>query len=356
MKIGIITYHRSYNYGATLQAIATRVFLAKNGYNVFYIDYFPDYHKSMYQLFDKVGFEHMGLYARIKYLKSFIKHYKEKKKRISVYDPYVKEYIEPFCLKTEMNIYDAVIYGSDQIWRKQTGLGNKFNPYYFGDNDIKCDINISYAASMGNMNLSEKDKVFLHSTLSKFKCIGVREKSLFNLVHSLNLNNISLTIDPTFLLEANEWDKILFTKRLINASYCFYYCVRSSFRDRDVNEFCRAKGLKLIRVNSFHHPKGSNYNPNPSEFVSLIKYADYVLTSSFHGLAFSVIYKKEVIVSLKSNSERLLTLMDNIGIVDHFLSPHVSIPTDLNKIDYDKVYGLLDDWKVKSKEFLLQSL
>ena len=356
MKIGILTYHRVFNYGATLQAIATRCFLEEMGHDVYYVDYFPENHQALYKLFSALKFKELPILQKIRYLYNSIKYYKNKKERISAYYPFLEKYILPFCRPISRGSYDAIIYGSDQIWRKQGGLNDSFDKYYFGGNGLLGNLHISYAASMGATELTEKDKEFIKSSLNKFSGVGVRESSLYELLISLNIKNCCLTVDPTLLFNSEGWDKILNTDRIITEKYVFYYRVRRSFSDDVIDSFCKSLGLRCIKVNSYGKPNGSTLHPNPSEFVSLIKHAEYVLTSSFHALAFSVIYHKEVFVSLASNSERLFSMMKILGIEDHFITYGKPIPSGVQRINYLLVDSTLEKYKADSMNFIVNNL
>ena len=355
MKIGILTYHRVYNYGATLQAVALRLFLEKRGHQVFYIDYYPGYHRMMYQAFNVQALKRKGLRGKLYGLYINCKYYFSKRARIKVYDPFIEKQIVPYCIQDEKEKYDLIVYGSDQIWRKQPGL-KIFNPIYFGENNYCTQRQISYAASMGELNLDDSELAFLHRTLSKFNYVGVRELDLYNVMKPLNLNNLHITIDPTLLLKSNEWDAVLHTKRIIDKPYILFYKVRDSFKDKYVENFCRMKKMQLVRVYPFNCPSASDYNPDPSEFVSLIKYASFVLTSSFHGLAFSVIYRKEVFVSINSNTERLKGLMKSLGMEDRFIPYGNPIPTNILPLNYEIVHERWDAFQTDSARFLMEAV
>ena len=352
MKIGILTYHRVYNYGATLQAVALRLFLENLGHQVFYIDYYPEYHRQMYKAFDTRSLRRGGLKAKLYGLYINLKYYQGRRARIKAYKPFIEKQIAPYCIQDEREQYDVIVYGSDQIWRKQPGLNQSFNPIYFGKNNYRGKRQISYAASMGNLNLSDAERAFLQETLSRLEAVGVREKDLYDVLKPFNLSNLHLTLDPTMLLKPEEWDHALQTKRLIDSPYVLYYKVRESFKEEYIERFCREKGVRLVKVLPFDRPSGSDYHPSPAEFVSLIKYADFVLTSSFHGLAFSIIYRKELLVSIGSNSERLKGLMDSLGIGERFVPYGSPIPSDVCPIDYEDVHGRLEALQEDSSHFL----
>ena len=157
MKIGILTYHRSHNYGALLQAIALRKVLADMGHEVTFIDYWPAYHRHMYALF---SFHWMmsrkGIWSKWSYLKYCFCNYSARKKRKLSFDKFISEYIEPYTSSMDES-YDVVIHGSDQIWRKQPEI-NTYNPVYFGCHDIVARRKVSYAASIGTPPQKDEEK------------------------------------------------------------------------------------------------------------------------------------------------------------------------------------------------------
>lgn len=117
-------------------------------------------------------------------------YYRERKQRIMAFRKFIHSYIEPFCKPYSCNEkYDVIIYGSDQIWRKQPGLKYRFNPVYFAGNILMADKHVSYAASMGIIDLCSEDYTFLKEKLSHFTKISVREKSLQDVIQHIGLES-----------------------------------------------------------------------------------------------------------------------------------------------------------------------
>lgn len=355
MKIGIVTYHRSNNYGAVMQALATRFVLENMGHEVYYVDYWPDYHKEMYALFPKEKFKKKNILRKIGLLLSLLLYYKSKKKRISNFEQFFQTHIYPYCRPIDES-FDVVIYGSDQIWRKQRALGT-YNPFYFGDNNIKTRHHISYAASMGNLPDNDADREKVKGLVSHLEKISVREDSLRQLLLSLDFENISLSLDPTLLLNSEEWDRHLPTERYKGEKYALLYMVGlRAFDMKEVKKFTDSKGLKLIVLRGNASTKETKTNitsASPYEFIRLIKNAEYVFSASFHGLAFSIIYGKQFFVSFKRNSGRAESLLKLIGASHRLLSPLDSIPQDIESIDYADVKNRLSVARQESLKFML---
>lgn len=354
MKVGILTYHRAISYGAILQAIATRCYFESLGNEAFFVDYFPEYHKAKYKLFNLRSLKKINILRSLLYLYDTVAGYSVRKQRLRVFSPFIEKYIEPFCLACDkFSDFDLIVYGSDQIWRKQPGLGMKFNPVYFGEGICSKAKRISFAASMGIINLNADDKLFLRNSLSHFDKIGVRESSLVRALDSIGIS-ATHNIDPTFLLNRDQWDTLLKTKRIIDREYVLYYKVAQGFDEKRILQYCEQKKLKLIKVYSYEYSSKSNYNPDPSEFASLVKYASFVFTTSFHGLAFSLKYRKQFVVSCEANSERLTSLLNAIGLNSRFINKD-DVFEDVCKqaIDYSLIEPSLDIFIEKSKRYLL---
>ena len=350
MKIGILTYHKAHNYGALLQAIAMRVVLQKKGYEVFYVDYWPKYHSSKYRFFSLLQFR-LGLH---KYLLHRLSNFKPIWKRIKCFKQDIADYIEPYCDKGGR--YEAIIYGSDQIWRRQSETG-KYNHIYFGNNSFVAERHFSYAASMGVINPSDEEKKNIKEWLLHLDAIGVREQDLQKLLTELGFQP-QLNVDPTLLLNDVDWDVILDTKRIIDDKYLFYYNLNEdTFKREAIEQYAQKRGLRIIEVyGNAHKEKKDSYSAiGISNFVSYIKYAEVVFSTSYHGLVFSLIYNKKVYVSFKSNARRAKSLLDYLDIGNCVIQPHADIYPEIN-IDYLNVKQKLSKLRKDSCDFLNKNL
>ncbi|MBQ8058636.1 MAG: polysaccharide pyruvyl transferase family protein [Prevotella sp.] len=358
MKIGIVTYHRTLNYGAVMQSLATRFVLENMGCEVYYVDYWPDYHKEMYALFPRERLKKFNILQKAKFLFLLFTHYKSKKKRINNFEAFFKKHIYPYCRPIDES-FDVVIYGSDQIWRKQKALGT-YNPFYFGDNKIKTQHHISYAASMGILPDNDVDKSKVKELVSHLNKISVREEGLRQLLLSIGYSDVTLSLDPTLLLNSEQWDKHLPTKAYTGEKYVLVYILGSNpFNLREIKEFAKRKGLKTLILRGYASTKESAINitnAGPSEFVRFIKNAEYIFSASFHGLAFSIIYGKQFFTSFNGNANRAESLLNQLEIKGRLLPPKVSIPDDIKPIDYTLVTEKLRTLQEGSTKFLAEIL
>lgn len=342
MKIGILTYHRSHNYGALLQAAALRYFLSSLGHDVFFIDYWPEYHKRMYRIIDIQYIKEHSLFESFKYLlrESLVLPIKIGRKQ--KFYKFIGKNIEPYCKGVD-DWFDCIIYGSDQIWRKQPGLNKQFNPVYFGDGNFKTHHHVSYAASMGVESLEEEDSEKINKWLGKFKAISVRETSLKKYLDSIGVNDVKLSIDPTLLLDKEEWKRLALKNNFGNDKkrYALFYDLMAGSFDKEViRKYADKRGLELITITG--SAKCCNYKKNihavlnPFEMINYVSNAECVFTSSYHGLVFSLIFNKKVFASFRHNSSKAESLLDHVGLRDKILiEPMAGDIQDIN-IDYDK--------------------
>ena len=355
MKIGIITYHRSYNYGALLQAIALRKVLSDMGHEVTFIDYWPAYHRNLYALFSFHWLlSRRGVKGKFEYLISCIINWTWRKKRKDHFEKFIAEYIDPFTSSVD-EIYDVIVHGSDQIWRKQPII-NKYNPVYFGKHQIRTRKRLSYAASMGVLPENESDKQEIKNLLSNLDDISVRETDLLEMVKSIGYIKSHQVLDPTLLLTSEDWANMFnLKKKFSNEKYALYYKMKNSFDVCQLKQFTNAMGLKLKIVYSKaigQDTEAEITTANPIQFLELLYNADFVFTSSFHGLAFSLLFHKPFLASFTNNGERAASLLQSLDLSEYLILPKAEIPAQINEINYDRVESKLFLLRTSSMNYL----
>lgn len=370
MKIGILTYHRSHNYGALLQAYALKAYLKKMGYNAEHIDYFPNYHREIYKVipfFKSKSF--LGkTKALILALAGGFLHIKRKR----IFNSFIKKQFnvssKPLYTKKEhiMDLnYDIVIYGSDQIWRKSNfPTFNGYNDVYFGKHPRNVQKKISYAASMGVMESLEEDYGFIKQMMNNFESISVREDRLKDFLLDNTNKEVCLVLDPVFLLDANEWLSLVASNKVrhtINKKYILFYRLTPS-REGGVlvEELKTHLGIDVVEIRGKSNPLkiGSRViqTAGPIDFVSLIYNAEAVVTSSFHGLAFAIIFKKQFFAfGMGNNSERAQSLLKQLNIANRYVN-NIAEVSFCEKIDYGNVDKTLGHLKNNSRSFLQTAL
>lgn len=355
MKIGIVTYYRSHNYGAMLQAFALRQTLQNTGYEATFIDYWPQHQKNIYRLFAWEDFWRGGIRGRIRYLKTFARTLIPKLMRRKNFNRFYRDQILPY-VSSQKEEYDVIVYGSDQIWRKQ-GWGYGYNPVYFGKNNFKAKKHISYAASMGSLPDNDEDTETVKNLVKHIDRISVRETELQQFLNEQGFKNVEHTIDPTFLLSKEDWKSVISKERIIAEPYLLFYDLQGgAFDSQEVSEFAKTRGLRVIRINGFapYMPTQEDRTTDgPYEFLNLVFYSDYVVTSSFHGLAFSLIFQKEFLTSLLTNRSRVKSILESLGLSDRLLANHSSlIEVQIKEIDWSFVKRTLDKQRKEAIDFI----
>lgn len=377
MKIKTITCHHVYNYGASLQAYALQHYLETLGHEVEIIDFNPWFHCDRYNLF-WMPKNAIGRAAQIIKIFPFMRYvwypYKAYKGgmfktwgRKAAFDKFEKEYyhLTPIKYYSSEQLQkkppraDVYVAGSDQIWNTFSENGKEPGYYLdFGKESIK---RISYAASLASSTIKEEYKVFIKEKLARFNAISVREKTGAKLLADLGIDNISVVLDPVFLLDKSEWQQLSLKGNLYGLSHESYVLVYDFLgNDNDlisfVKKYAEKKSLRIVSINDFSERDYADININnagPLEFLSLIDNAACVVASSFHATAFSVIFEKEFYTfNLKghNNSSRMLDFLSSIGLQDRMNSEEI---VD-NSIDWKKISSNLLLKLKQSKEFINQ--
>lgn len=371
-KVGTLTYHRSHNYGSVLQAYALeKVINSIDNTSCEIIDYYPPNYELLYSVFVKNN--SVRNVARNLYV--LLKQYRQKKNRFNNfvkfqdrYNVSEKSFIENIELLKDIDgKYDTIVCGSDQIWCVDAP---DFSMAYLMPN-LQNVKKVAYAPSMGYGNfLGYSKEKEIKAALEKFDAVSVREKDGAEKIKALMGGdyNVQVVLDPTFLLPIEEYDKIC-EDRLIKEDYIFFYSVGFREQNATIMEWVAKKtGLPVYTLatnTSSNKYKGYGIkfveNSTPEAFLSLIKNAKIVFSSSFHGNVFSVIFRKNfyslytVKDGLREDDPRLNTLFESLNLPNRAVDIN-----NFDKIDYNQIFEY-DDEKInseikRSKEFLLNSI
>lgn len=358
LKIGIITFHCSYNYGSVLQAFSLKTLLEKKKYVVNVIDFIYKKDFEQYNLF------RTSVYS--KNPKSFIgdilflkKNYKRKRNFEIFAKKYFnltkKKYYNYEDMKELNNEFDIFICGSDQIWNLDCTQG--VEPAYFLKFVNKDKLKIAYAPSLAHVKFAKNYDEDLKKAINDLDYISVREESTLPLIQPLTEKKVSVVLDPTLLLDQKDYELII-DQNKNESEYIFVYMLEYSVElVKYCNEFSSKKGIKVIYIanNKFSGIKGENaFGIGPDKFLKYIKEAKYVITNSFHATVFSIIFnKKFVTFTTKRSSSRMVDLLDKLGIPECIYNENFNIDKD---IDYDMVQKKLIDMRKSSLEYLNKAL
>lgn len=374
-KIAILTQPLITNFGGTLQAFALQKILIDKGYEVETINY---------------QYSEMSWFKKIL---SFLKNYIVRRKKVihftvnekniikSKHSTFIKDNIkyskvfrDKLNLKKyfEIEKFDAVIVGSDQVWRVaySPDIELFFLDFLEENNLIK---KIAYSASFGidkwQFFGEQNDKI--KSLVEQFDSISVREKNAIKLCNEHWGLSVEHTLDPTLLLAQDDYkilvDKAGIVKNKNAGIFCYILDENiNKLKTIELVEYSLCK--KSFNVNPVKKIKDSfiinNYNdyiiPEIEEWLNAFIDADFVITDSFHGTVFSIIFKKPFvsIVNIERGGSRFISLLNDLNLTDRMINNVEDITSDMlsRKINFDEVHKSLDKLRKSSISFLDSSL
>lgn len=361
MKIGILTFNSAYNFGAVLQCYGLFATLAAMNYDVKVIDYRPEYlasYKPIFGIRDFLSRHILTLPSRFKrylYWRRIYKLYEKFERKEMLLTRSCKDNQE---LSEILQEFDCVIVGSDQIWNSRF---NGKDSAWYGTLRNPTQRWITYAASIGKANINALDLEHLEKALYLFNSISVRESSLGELLHSIN-QNIPLkptVLDPTLLASPEIWKK--WNKPTEKGNYIVTYQARECddvFRIAELLSM-QLDNAKIIPIDLYGNVVNHGYKTkiiDPPGFVSLISGAHCVVTTSFHGTAFSIITQTPFYTLRLNdgNDGRVSNLLDNLNLssrlIDHNDNPR------FERIDYTDALSRLAKYRESSLNYLKTAL
>lgn len=357
-KIGILTFHRVSNYGAVLQAYALETVLKKLGADCEIIDYQNSVLTEQYNPYSRT-------YLNPRHPKRFLKnlimlpHVNQRNYWFKAFrDAHLvisKNRYDENHLPAS-NVYSKIIVGSDQVWNLSCN-GN--DTHYFLDfiDKNKC-CGYSYAASMSTVSFSNEVRELYRKQLSHFSRISVREYSAEKfLKESLGVEACT-SLDPTLLLDRNEWDKLCNNPSDNQKDYVLVFLMRHSNQilERALN-YARMKKLKVVYINLYEPFARLGYESifsmSPQNWLGYIRSAKYVITNSFHATVFSILFEKNFTTYLlddEGKNERLIQLTNITGLNNRLKKMNESVIE--NDVNYSEVQDRLQVERKKSLDYL----
>lgn len=257
----------------------------------------------------------------------------------------------------EVKDSDVLLAGSDQIWTHITGPNADW--YTFKWPGLSDDVKrVSYAASASLTELSDAQKDEYHRALRDFSCVSFREQQSVDLLRSYLSAPVRCDLDPTLLFDKERWSEIA-AERIESSPYVFIYMLRPDTRLIEMGKrYAAEHNCKVIYTGLM----ADNYSgvetvcsAGAEEFLSYIKYADAVITNSFHGMAFSILFEKQFIsVQLSSTNSRALNLLNKLGLTDRQIKTTEEISKLNEKIDYLPVKERLEAERASSLGYIKQ--
>lgn len=356
-KIGILTFHRSINYGAVLQAYALRYTIQKLGYNAEVIDYGEIGKNRLFYWSTNSIKAFIG-----SIINNFLRLFGEKK-RLSKFKYFTEQFIgissnhysHKEDLIKDIRQYDYVITGSDQVWHP---IICENDMTYFLDLPISSKQKIAYAPSFGVKRLTEEQEKKYGPLLNQIDHLSIREDAGQAILKSLLNIDVPIVADPTLLCDSSEWDKIAILPKTTK-KYIFFFTVLGEPEGAKefVYELSQKYNYDIIKIGDIRDLTNFRYKSGryagPQEFLGLIKNAEFVVTNSFHGTAFSIIYRKNFFTFLNKNdrNSRLESITHILGLEKQLRKGKCMLPPNI-MTDYEQAEKAIKILKEQSINFL----
>lgn len=362
-KAGIITFHCADNFGAFLQVYALQNAIERIEVDVEVIDFQPEDIINSYQM--KLNIVKLlkedGLLKTIKSILAKIYYYKNIRKRTRKFEysrnKYLKlsknKYFTPQELVNNPPSYDYFIAGSDQVWNPVfiKNIGYSYLLDFVKDNSSR----LSYAASIAQYEVEGMESIY-EKYLSKFNYISVREKSAQKYLNGITTNKIDVHLDPTLLIEKEQWSNLSYEEHL-DYKYIFVYDLETSKEIINLtNKISEEKGYKVIsysKSKNFKQGTKSFKYSSPEEFIGLIKNAELIVSSSYHGIVFSIIYNKPFYAAPhKLRGSRIIDLLETLNLSERIISDSLNRDWSDFEINYSVPNEILERNRIIALEYL----
>lgn len=364
-KIRILSFQNAYNFGAVLQAYGLQQTIKSLGYNdVKFINYNPKYLSDRYnpflikRLFPQKTLKGIifGIVRYPMYMISRLRRNHRIQFSINNLLEQTKQIIVNECGLKDIEA-DVLICGSDQIWN--TALTGDFDRVYLGKGPYKhLGYAAAYAPSTELSSLTEEKAKRLCGLLDSFKYISVREMQVSNKLSNYLNRDVPVCVDPTILCGAEAFCKVA-SPRLVEKDYIVVYAYNES-RSSIYSAIKSIPNYEKYPVHVISFGLKSNrelFNARihsaitVQEFLSYIKYAKFVVTNSFHGLAFSLLFEKNFnVIFCEGKYVRVLSLLQQLGLENRFVSDISNIQWNL--IDYSIVNQKITEIRKDSFNYL----
>lgn len=407
MRVAILTFSRTNNYGATLQCYALNCYIRSLGYDTITIN-LPLDDGSVRKRKESIVSSHakptiaerVVIKIKAKLLKIHAKCIKREKVKPLLYEPYeirysltkekreeemkystlnmelfdafrakylpnlTKEYFEENDFKKDYPDADVYIVGSDQVWN--TSITRWQYRLFFLSFVRKGKKKVSYAACMGgteNIKMSKRQIHEIRRMLKSFDNISVRNSIAANILRDKFSLNVEQVLDPTFLLDNYDLIEKDSTLDASGALWFDKYIINDLWLNA-INYVAEQKKLIIRADTNLIQITGIPFNPvvTIADWLKLVKTSDFIFTDSFHCTVFCILYRKQFIStpSYKGGEGRMIDLLNKLGLEDRFYNNPSSVIDNAKKwqapIKYDKVFEKINVLRIESKEYLKKSL
>ena len=361
LKIGLLTYHFSDNYGALFQAYGLREWLRKEGHTAEFVNYHPRYVEeggSFDRVYDPRRWKKNLTIGYMKAVHYWSRWFGDRKQQRE-FDAFRSEFLgldgprrySAEDLAEDIRELDMLICGSDQIWNPSIQRG--LDPVYFLSFSAAAGLcRISYAPSFGKRNLDSAYDEDAKAFLGSLDGISVRERSGAEIVSGLAGREAVIAPDPTILLGAFG-DLVDQDTRDMAGNHIFCYALRSDVPIRQVAERVgEVLGAKILSPRTSRQrwrDIGTGVRPGPVDWLRSLVSSRFVVSNSFHGIVLSILHHRPFIaVGLPAAkgalNERALDLLEQVGLLGRFMKTYSSVRIDAlvsEAIDWDEVDSCL---------------
>ncbi len=349
MRVNIITKHSAYNFGAMLQAYALSEKVSELGADCSIIDLRQKKPAPVSSWLSPSGaIKNLAFYLHKKEIldgyqkfETFIKNYTKTEKYDSSWD-----------LRKEIPDADVYISGSDQVWNP-LDINDAFYLRFVPKDKIRA----SYAASMGISYIPEGAKNIIKEYINDFDYISVRENTGKEMLSEITDKDINVNVDPVFLLDEDRW-KSVGKKPDLNKPYILCYVLyRPVWLNGWLKKLHKKTGKQIVVVTTdayrnIYHNKIIR-NAGPFEFLGLLQNADFVVSTSFHGVALSIANKRPFYAAINENApSRISDLLSLMKLEDRIISEKTD--TVLCDLDYEEANKIIEAEREKSVNYLKQ--
>lgn len=365
LNTATVTFHASHNYGAVLQAFALQRFLLSSGVDNTIINLRTEILKET----SKVLTKRMGFKYILKNIYTILFIYGDRKIKYNKFVEFIKDNLittnevgDEKSFAELANCFDCVIAGSGQIWN--VGVYGTNDMYFLKGVESK---KISYAVSTGKKQEVEDFSDEQKSLIKKLASLSTRDSATANMIKIISGREIPVVLDPT-LLHKREFYEEYFAKCLqeclIKEKYIYVYTLDNNKELIDIaKKLAKRTGLKIY----ISHVSGTHYcfglkkqlASGPIEFLNHIKFAEYVITSSYHGTLFSIIFAKQFWSYKADSDNRLNEILSALNLKDRSISikeAESKFDSVISDSEYESVRREIERMAEKSKRYLVDAL
>lgn len=362
MKISVITVLNTVNYGSALQTLATQKFFERLGLEVEFVDYWRKDQTTAARI-------RRIIFGKKKNLKQWIKkpvrdilEIKAIKDSEKVFRKFILEKVHLTDrtystfdeLLNECPMADIYATGSDQMWN--SGWNQGIEKSFFLEYAPEGKKRIAFATSIGKTKFEEVEANEIIPLIKKYDLITLREQSAVELLDNYEVEG-SLVLDPTLTLNKEEWFEIIPEKKR-EKPYLLVYQLHLTHDDADftkaIKSIAERKGLEIVRISYSHSDRKIGEKvvlPEVYEFLSLIRGADFVVTDSFHGTAFSINFNKQFAVIYPEHfSTRMENILQLTGLKEQRYRDNDSAEKWDSVISYEEVNSILAERRNKVED------